>query len=386
MKKSSKVILIISGVIMALLLILVGIISYFEKLQPEEITYPGSGLSGSIFDTQNTEYTPNASFPLIHEYDDVPYYLDVPQSNKAQVGEGTTYKMNNNIYVYTSEFPFNTDIDYTLSQHLSKVLMLDSDENMTILETQKEEVGYRNGFGVVYDVKNMYVSNGVNSIKAVVMTYYVELPEETKDVLIGVISTVESNDAIRYMKDVLDAEFATFRYDEDREKEISQRMEKEDRAEKQALEEAEKEIAAAKKAEEEAEKEAEKELAKLTTTSDVDIVLDDFYNTLNLKISWSNKDSVQSIILISPDETNYEPVSLESREATFVIPNAQSGKWIARITGVNVGSVNILMEDSGESVVSSIYTEEETTTSSPETTANTNDTTTEITTTTKTVE
>lgn len=382
MKKSSKVILIISGVIMALLLIVIGIISYFEKLQPEAIEYPGSGLSGSIFDTQNTEYVPNASFPMVHEYEDIPYLLDVPQSNKAQVGEGTTYKMNNNLYVYTSEFPFNTDIDYTLSQHLSKVLMLDSDENMTILETQKEEVGYRNGFGIVYDVKNMYVSNGVNSLKAVVMTYYIELPDETKDALIGVISTVESNDAIRLMKDVLDAELATFRYDEKRLDEIEKRERKEYQEEQRELSAAEREAQEQQRAEEEAQKEAEKELAQMTTTSDVDVVLEEPYSMLNLKISWGTRDAVQSILLISPGGTNYEPVSLDSREAVFTVPNAQAGSWTARVTGVNVGSVNIVMTEEGESVSSTTYTEEEETVSSPESTTIDNSTT-EITTTTR---
>ena len=214
MKKSTKVVLIFSSIILVFFLVLIGIISYFEKLQPEEIVYPGSGLSGSIFDTQNTTYTPNASFPEVYGYKNVPYLLDVPASNKASVGDGTTYRLNNGLYIYTSEFPFNTDIDYTLSHELGKTLMLDCNDDMTIVETMKEEIGYRNGFGIVYDCKNMYISNGEQTIKAILLTYYVELPEEDEDVLIGVIATVESNEAIRQMKDVLDAELATFRYDE----------------------------------------------------------------------------------------------------------------------------------------------------------------------------
>lgn len=352
MKKSTKVVLISSSIILAILLILVLIISYFEKLQPEEITYPGSGLSGSIFDTQNTTYTPNASFTEVYGYKNVPYLLDVPASNKAQVGEGTTYRLNNGLYIYTSEFPFNIDIDYTLSSQLGKTLMLDCDENMTMVETMKEEIGYRNGFGVVYDCKNMYISNGVDTIKAVLLTYYVELPEEEEDVLIGVISTIESNEVIRTMKDVLDAELATFRYDEKHLDEITKRMKDEAQDAAKAEKDAQKAEQKALEEQAKAEKAEEEALKQLTTTSDVEIELEDYYDILELKLKWSNKDAVQSILMIAPDgESTYEPIELKEREATFNIKNAENGTWIARVTGVNVGSVNITMNEIGDGEV-----------------------------------
>lgn len=347
MKKSTKIILIVSGVMMASLIILIAIISYFESLQPEEIEYPGSGLSGSIFETQNTSYAANASLPATHEYKNVPYLLDVPASNKAKVEDGTTYRLNSTLYIYTSEFPFNTDVDYTLSTQLGKILMLDCDDNMTFLETKKEEIGYRNGYGIVYDVKDMYVSNGESSMKAIIMSYYVELPEETEDVLIGVMSTVESNDAIRQMKDVLDAELATFRYDEDQEKEIANRIKEEERA---AEEEAYEQEQAEKRAEdellkEEAAEEAEKK--KMLATSDVDINLDEDYERLNLALSWSTSGAVTEMLLISPNGETYEPEVFGTTRASFTIPNAKAGKWTARVTGTNVGTLNIVMSELG---------------------------------------
>ncbi len=378
MKKSTKVVLIFSSVILVFLLVLIGIISYFERLQPEEIVYPGSGLSGSIFDTQNSSYTPNASFPEVYGYKNVPYLLDVPASNKASVGDGTTYRLNNGLYIYTSEFPFNTDIDYTLSTQLGKTLMLDCNDDMTIVETMKEEIGYRNGFGIVYDCKNMYISNGTNTIKAILLTYYVELPEEDEDVLIGVIATVETNEAIRQMKDVLDAELATFRYDEKHLKEIEQRIDKEEREQKQQ-ETAEKQAESAAFKEQEKQEKAEAEaLAAMTTTNDVTFELEDTYETLELKLKWAGVNAVQSIVVISPDNnTTYEPATLKEREAVFNIPHAVPGIWTIRVTGVNVGSLNILMNDLGATVEEEYYEEEgtggnsETTTTESTTTENT---------------
>ncbi len=360
MKKSTKVVLIFSSIILVFLLVLVGIISYFEKLQPEEIVYPGSGLSGSIFDTQNTTYTPNASFPQTYGYKNVPYLLDVPASNKASVGDGITFRLNNGLYIYTSEFPFNTDIDYTLSTQLGKTLMLDCNDDMTIVETMKEEIGYRNGFGILYDCKNMYISNGEQTIKAILLTYYVELPEEDEDVLIGVIATVETNEAIRQMKDVLDAELATFRYDEEYLKDINKRKEDEQREEQKKEDEArreqertESELAEMERAEAEA-------LAAMTTTSDVTFDLDETYDTLSLNLKWTATDAVQAIVVISPDgSTSYDPTQLLPREATFTIPHAMAGTWTARVTGVNVGSINIVMNDLGASDDEAYYEEED---------------------------
>lgn len=379
MKKSTKVVLIFSSIILVFLLVLIGIISYFEKLQPEEIVYPGSGLSGSIFDTQNTTYTPNASFPEVYGYKNVPYLLDVPASNKASVGDGTTYRLNNGLYIYTSEFPFNTDIDYTLSHELGKTLMLDCNDDMTIVETMKEEIGYRNGFGIVYDCKNMYISNGEQTIKAILLTYYVELPEEDEDVLIGVIATVESNEAIRQMKDVLDAELATFRYDEKHLDEIEKRIKDEEKAEEQAENKAEQAERQAQKELEQQQKAEEKALAAMTTTSDVTFDLDETYETLELTLKWATANAVQSILVISPDgNTTYEPTEIKERESTFTIPHAVAGTWTARITGVNVGSVNILMNDLGSFSEEEYYEEESD--DGETTTVKTEDTATEITT------
>ena len=348
MKKSTKVVLIISGVVIVLLGTLIAIITYFESLQPEEIEYPGSGLSGSIFETQNTSYAPNASLPQQHKYENVPYLLDVPQASKAQIEEGTTYKLNNYLYIYTSEFPFNTDIDYTLSRQLGKILMLDANDDMTFLETMKEEVGYKNGYGVVYDVKNMYVSNGTDSVKAVVMTYYIELPEESEDVVIGALSTVESNDAIRNMKDILDAELITFRYDEEQQRDIEERLYEEQRAEEQKQATIEREEQAEQDALEKQQKEEEAAQKKMTTTSDVDVDLEEDYIKLNLALSWSSSNAVSDILLISPNGETYDPDTIGTTRSSFTVPNANAGTWTLRITGVNVGSVNIVMTEMGD--------------------------------------
>ena len=62
MNKGTKSIIILSSIVAFVLGILTITVFYFASLQPEQIEYPGSGLSGSIFDVQNTEYVPNSSF------------------------------------------------------------------------------------------------------------------------------------------------------------------------------------------------------------------------------------------------------------------------------------------------------------------------------------
>ncbi len=383
MKKSTKAVLIISGIVMVILLILIGIISYFEKLQPEKINYPGSGLSGSIFDTQNTAYAPNSSLSETYKYTNIPYLLDVPTSNKAILGDGmgVAYQFRKGLYAYTAEFPYSTDLDFTLASHLGKVLMLDCNDDMTILETMKEEIGYKNGYGIIYNVKNIYVSNGISNVKAVLMTYYIELPEEEEDAIIGILSTTETNEAIRQMKDLLDAEFATFRYEEKQIREIEKRTQDEQRAEDAAIREAEQEIAKEQKAAEQAQKEEEKRLAELTTTVDVDVEIEDYYNELNLNLSWATNNAVTGIFLISPKGQTYEPYSLTEKTADFTVYNAEPGNWIARVTGVNVGTVNIVMREGnpGQTVV----TEEDITVTSTPSGGTGGETTTTITTTTE---
>lgn len=348
MNKGTKSIIILSSIVAFVLGILTITVFYFASLQPEQIEYPGSGLSGSIFDVQNTEYVPNSSFSAQYKYKNISYILDVPDRTSAVVDDGSVWKLSDAFYVFTSEIPFNAEINTIIGHQLGKALLLDCDDNRTLFDEIKEESGYRNGFGSLYQIKKMYLSNGTESRECVVMLYLIELPSENEDVLIGTLCTTETNQNIRAMKDYADALFKTFRFDEDwddeRQKQIKQDAYDEEKAEKKA--EAEKLNEERQAAYDEAE--AQKELMKSAVTSENAVEIDKDYAVMLLNASWVNYNAVQSMELVSPTGTTYVADSIEERNGTITVNNAKKGTYTLRVTGVNIGDVSITLSEVGE--------------------------------------
>lgn len=345
MNKGTKSIIVLSSVVAILLGFLTATVFYFSSLQPETIEYPGSGLSGSIFDVQNTKYVPNSSFTAQYKYKNISYILDVPDRTSAVVDDGSVWKLSDAFYIFTSEIPFNEEINTAIGHQLGKALLLDCDDNRTLFDEIKDESGYRNGFGALYQVKKMYLSNGTESKECVVMLYLIELPSENEDVIIGTLCTEESNQNIRTMKDYTDALFGTFRFDEEWDEERQKAIKQAEYAEEKAEKEAENEKLSAERQAAYDEAKAEKELLASAVTSENSVEIDKDYNKLQLNAGWSNYNAVQSMELVSPDGKTYAADNIEEKTGVIVVDDAKQGTWTLRVTGVNVGDISVTLNE-----------------------------------------
>ena len=207
----------------------------------QTLVYPESGLSNSIFESQNGGYTANEYLPYLKEFTLVPYLIDVPSDTAAEVDLGTSYKITDTDFAYVTEYEHGGDLPMYLAQQLGKAYVMEiSIENCAVEEVGRQE-GFLNGNAMTYIVyKTQFADAEMNGFIVYVMGYEIEVNYEVS-VFIAVSTADGTSDTLAYYKQYLDMMAYSYRYDEALD--LQRQAEEEALKEQQAQEEAEKEMA-----------------------------------------------------------------------------------------------------------------------------------------------
>lgn len=140
-----------------------------EKNRIEKESIPSSGLSQSIFDYQNNEYESSLDRYMQYYIANGHYAYDMDESQKADVGNSSFFKVSDTITVGITFCKGAQNIDLlisTLSEDTKKAF------GITSLQIDETIDGYRNGFASTYCV--MSVTND-KSIK--MLAYILKIDE-----------------------------------------------------------------------------------------------------------------------------------------------------------------------------------------------------------------
>lgn len=362
MKKKSYIVIIILAFIAVLLFIIYLFLGVINKTLPKEIVYPPSGLSQSIFDSQNMKYTPNESLTVHHIYEHCPYQFDITDSDIAKVGEGgAVYKLSDTMYVYTTEYSEEQDTEEVLKKELSKAIMIDSDDTMTVIDNYVFDQGYINGFKADYYINCLTVSNGSRTASVYLTGYVLTITDEEYDhgyrLFLGIVTARKETESFTNAKLLLDTLMATYQYNDDvqgkllkAEKEAAQQAERE--ADEQ--EEAEKKAAQQQKLDEtivstdgsttdmaaQGENTASDSIqvpdssSNIPQQKDMTVTVDGEYTNVSLYFYYSNVNNMVEVTLYNPEKTkSYIPISNSNGTILFQLDKMEAGKWIVSVTG-----------------------------------------------------
>ena len=345
--KAGKKILIILVPVLIVLLVLLSLIDAVYEPPKEVIQYPEGKLANDIFTEQNNSYVPNENLTKTHEFKEVPYLVDVADGNGAEIGSGTVYLLNDTMFAYVAEYSDPNTIQDIISSQFPAALISDYVPEYTTVVTQVDKRGYINGFSAEYLAENISASNGAQKTDSVLLGYMLNLPENGmfagNHLWIGVGTSDVTNENVTASGVVLDMMMNTVRLNEDLAKDLQEEADRE--AERLAEEAA--------RAEEQARIEQSQQQADVqpsATPPDVqeepsgepvdadiyaiDIPLDENYEMVQIKVNWSDSNTLAVLELFDPGKTLYfDPVEQTETGAMFVIEGNETGNYELRIKG-----------------------------------------------------
>lgn len=305
---------------------------------PIPVIYPDSGLSDDLFVSQNTEYVANESLPIIYAFDDVPFLVDLPEGNTADVGTGHIVAGNETTCFYVSQIDDTVNPHDAVLTQYPKVVYINYSQASSYAQTVLEEYGYLNGMAANYFVDHLLISTGStqSARNAYVLGYCFDLGEDYPyNVIISVATTLESSEAFENCKALLDMLAYTLRYDEELDNDQiaeRERLAKEaEKAAKEAAIEAEKAAVRAEKEAQESLKE-QMEAAEATRLDGIKdekrlpvMVTKDFKN-LTILVSWTNEYKDAEIAFCSGDGLIYvRPTTSSSKQAIIDVGTCKQG-------------------------------------------------------------
>lgn len=215
--KTKKILigLIVGICVMGIVVIVLGI---FKKEPEVVISAPKCTLSESIFDSQNTTYVQEESFTKVHNFTGVPYTIDTVMVDGVSIGNGYVYTAAN-YYLYYSEMNKDESVSDIVKAELSQVLSFGVAPEDCTIETLESGKGYVNGFAAEYRVEHINVP-GAGVPDAYVILYHLSVSdddelEDTRDIILGAMTTVYSNETMNDCKGLLDVDIFTIQYSED---------------------------------------------------------------------------------------------------------------------------------------------------------------------------
>lgn len=214
MTKKEKALLGILIPLAVILFILYSLVNQYKISQRSVLVYPEGNLSDSLFVSQNNTYTANDSLPNKTAFQNLPYYIDLPEGTFAKVGQGSIVQLNDSIYVYISEYS-QGDAETVLLSEFPSALLIDYDPLYTYSQRLKDQSGYINGFSASYLFDMISVSNGVLVKTAYLAAYDLyDAEEEGNHIVVSVITTDIDSGSFANAKLILDTITYTVRYDQ----------------------------------------------------------------------------------------------------------------------------------------------------------------------------
>lgn len=343
--------------------------SVSASAQDIDIVYPSGNLSDNLFVSQNSEYVPNDYLPEQYSFEDIPYMVDLPSGNSAQVGSGHIVQGGEDLVFYVSQIASDVDIHSAVLSQYPPVVYMNYSQNDSYSMTLKEESGYLNGLPGTYFVDHLLVSTGKSSEarNAYVIGYCFEpVCDVPYKFIISVATTQQSTENFEQCKQLLDVVAYTVRYDEKLDRSQKDTRAQLARANEQAY-------AAEQRAYEQAQKQKERELAKQQkedkslNTSGLDSlsssdsgslstgsmsipisVTQDFIN-LSILVTWTNScDDVDILFTSSDDSRNIKPDLISSKQATINVGSCKSGNYSLEVSNYNqLGTFNTKLIENG---------------------------------------
>lgn len=245
MDNGAKIISVILSVLAVMLLGIYVFLSAVNKQIPRPVEYPVSNMSQSIFEAQNTKYSPNSSLTDRHSFTHSPYTIDIMPSDAAKVSDtGYVYKLSDTMYFYVTEFQTGTNIDSVIRNELPKAVMIDSNVDMTAIDKYTYEEGYLNGFKGDYYIDCMTVTNGTRTASVYITGYALTITDSVLDhghkMFLAVMTTQNDTAVFANGKSMLDTVVQTYQVDYDIQNRLLQEEEafrqEEERKKEQAIE------------------------------------------------------------------------------------------------------------------------------------------------------
>lgn len=180
-----------------------------------ELVFPESGLSDSIFDSQNGSYAENEELPYNRALKYSPYSIDVPSDVSADVEDGTSYTISSSDYAFVTEYA-KKDKDNRptiISKQLGKAYIMDLSLEHCIMEEVASEEGFLNGNAMhYYGYKAQFANKDNAGYIVYIMGYEVDLTEDMS-VYFAISTKTATTEALNIYKKWLDAMAMTLRYD-----------------------------------------------------------------------------------------------------------------------------------------------------------------------------
>lgn len=375
-RKSQIIVLAILAVVLGIFILILGL---FKKPEIEELIIPEGNLSNSLFDSQNTTYVPNDSFPGKYSCTMIPYTIDTVAGDGAIVDTGIVYPAGN-YYFYFSEVAKEEKTSNCVGRQFAKVLNFNYNPDEVLVETMQTEAGFLNGFGVEYQVVHLRVPGPDGQDRDAYLTTYRLLitASESRDLIIGVATGTLSTDTLKQAKQLLDVVVPTVQFDDKLNKELTEAAEKAEKEAQEAAKKAEKEAEETKKEQEKllmqmnntygqtssanttqsntAQVEASGNTLSQTPVTDSDrqlvtdegrtatasgdaktmgILLKNDYTNLTINVKWTNLGSSPTSILItdSAGQNTFKPESVGNGTAVFNMGATKAGVYIVKISG-----------------------------------------------------
>lgn len=244
MDKTSKILVTVLGLLAAMLFVIYCFLSVVNSSIPKPLEYPESGLSQSIFDSQNVKYTPNEAYTTQHVFYRCPYMVDIADTDSAKVSDyGNVYEISDSMYFYITEFKKDENIETVLRNELSQAVMVDSNTAMTAVDNLVYDEGYLNGFKADYYIDCMTVTNGNRAASVYITGYVLTITNTDYDhgykMFVGVMASGNDTETYANGKAIVDSVINTYQVNESIQSELVAEEEAAIAAEEKARKEAE---------------------------------------------------------------------------------------------------------------------------------------------------
>lgn len=346
MTKTTKILIVVLAILAVVLGVFYIILGNYVQEEEEVIFYPPSGLSDSIFESQNPEYVPNESFPQTVECTYIPYTYDTIAGDGVIIGSAKVFPAGD-YFLYFSEVPNTLRTTEQIRQQFSQVLRYDCPDSASQIRAEADtERGFIDGFSTEFSVSALSVQMEDASIgEAHILSYRLQITAEDAypyDLIIAVATPQLSNDSLTTCKSVLDALVYTVQYSDDVSEKILKQMDDEAKAAEKAASEAAKAAEAQAKAEAEAQENevangreadvnpsasiepdeesntTESSPGSLSDVHTSGIKIDKSYTNAVLVLTWTNPDAEPEIRLTDLDgRVEYEMISKSDGSMTF---------------------------------------------------------------------
>lgn len=347
MGKKSKIILIIAMPVLILLIVLYMALSSLYVPKQVPLVYPESGLSESLFVSQNNEYTENENLPNCHSFKTVPFKIDMFTGAGAEVGSGTIYSadFSEGVYCYLAEYTDEDSLQQIIGEQFPKAILIDYVDSMTSVTNIMSEYGYINGFTANYQVDQISVSNGKQRSMSCLIGYALDMEGdyEGKNLFVSVGTTIQSSDAFSVCKQVLDTLMTTLRFD-------NALKDEQDRAARLAEQEA---AAEADGYEEEYDEEYSEETIvddgiyseeiDASNVTQLPVNIRDNCDVVTVTVTWTNPTDYAVFELFFPGGGSFcDPTLQEATSATFTLKNVEAGTFMLHVKNyLDCGTISV---------------------------------------------